>query len=39
MVILHDAESVLRIIDKYFKINTSLIGDPDIYLGFKFNKI
>ena len=35
MVIHHDAESVLRRIDKYFKLNPSLIGYPEIYLGAK----
>ena len=35
MVIHHDAESVLRRIDKYFKLKTSSIGDLDIYLGAK----
>ena len=39
MVIHHDAESVLRRIDKYFKLRPSSIGDPDIYLGSKLNKI
>ena len=33
MVIHHDAESVLRRIDKYFKLNPSSIGNTDIYLG------
>ena len=37
MVINHDAESVLIRIDKYFKLNHSSIGDPDIYLGSKLN--
>ena len=32
MVIHHDAESVIHIIDKYFRLNTSSIGDPSIYL-------
>ena len=39
MVIHNDAESVLRQIDKYFKLNTSSIGNPDIYLGSKLNNI
>ena len=38
MVTHHDTESILRRIDKYFKLNTSLIGDPDIYLGAKLDK-
>ena len=37
MVIHHDAESVLRIIDKYSKLKPSSIGDPEIYLGAKPN--
>ena len=39
MVIHRDVESVLRRIDKYFKLNHSSIDDPDIYLGPKLNKI
>ena len=39
MVINHDAESVLRRIDKYFMLKPSSIGDPDIYLGAKLNKM
>ena len=39
MVIHHDTESVLRRIYKYFKLNPSLIGDPDIYFTYKLNKI
>ena len=39
MVIYHDAESVLRIIYNYFKLNPSLIGDPDIYFGAKLKKM
>ena len=38
MVIHHDAESVLRRIDKYFKIKPSSIGDPGISLGEELNK-
>ena len=38
MVIIYDAYSVLRRIDKYFKLNTSSIGDPYIYFGAKLNK-
>ena len=30
---------MLRIIDKYFKLKPSSIGDPDIYLGSKLNKM
>ena len=39
LVIYHHAESVLITIDKYFKLNPSLIFDPDIYLRSKLNKI
>ena len=37
MVIHHDAESILRRIYYYFKLNPISIGDPDIYLGAKLN--
>ena len=39
MVIHHDAESVISKIDKYFKFKPSSIGDPNIYLGDKLNKM
>ena len=39
MVVHHDAESVLISIGKYFNLNPSSIVVPDIYLGFKLNKI
>ena len=39
MVIHHDADSVLRRMNKYFNFNTSSIGNPDIYLGSKFKKM
>ena len=39
IVIHHEAESVLWRIDKCFKLNPSLIGDPEIYLGAKLNKM
>ena len=38
MFIYHDAENVLKIIDKYFKLNNSSIGDLDMYLGSKLKK-
>ena len=38
MIIHHDTGSVLRRIYKYFKLNPSSIGDPDIYLGTKLKK-
>ena len=31
MVIRHDVESVIRRIDKYFKLKPSSIGEPNIY--------
>ena len=39
MITHHDAESVLRRIDKYFKLNPSAFGDPEIYLGAKLKKM
>ena len=39
MVFHHYVESVISIIDKYFKINPSYIGEPDIYFGYKLNKM
>ena len=39
MVIHHDTNSVLCRIDKYFKLNPSLIVNPDIYLGAKLKKM
>ena len=39
MVIHHDADIVLWRIYKYFKLNPSSIGDPDIYLGDKLKKM
>ena len=39
MVIHHDSESVLQQIEKYFKLNPSLIVDPAIYLGAKLKKM
>ena len=39
MVIHNNTESVLRQIDKYFKLKPSLIGDPAIYLGAKLKKM
>ena len=38
MFIHHDAKSVLSRIDKYFKLKTISIGDPEIYLGAKLKK-
>ena len=39
MVVHHDAESVLQMIDKYFLLKPSSIGEPDIYLGAKLKKM
>ena len=39
MVIHCDAESVLRRIDNYFKLKPSSIGDPEIYLWAKLEKM
>ena len=39
MVIHHDTKSALRRIYKYFKLNTSSISDPDIYLGAKLKNM
>ena len=39
MVIHHDADIALRQIDKYFKLKTCSIGDPEIYLGAKLKKM
>ena len=39
MVIHHDADGLLRIIDKYFNLKPILIGDTDIYLGAKLKKM
>ena len=39
MVIHHDALSILKGIDSYFKLKPASIGDPDIYLGAKVTKI
>ena len=38
IVIKNHADSVLRRIDKYFKLNPSSIVDPEIYLGSKLKK-
>ena len=35
----HDAMSVLRDIDKYFKMKPGSMGDPDFYLGTKLRKV
>ena len=39
MVIHHDTEGVIRRIDKHFKLKSSSIGGPDIYLGARVNKL
>ena len=35
LVVHHDAMTTFMKIDKYFKLEPSSIGDPDIYLGAK----
>ena len=35
----HDSLSVLKKLDKYFKLKPSSIGDPDIYIGAKVTKM
>ena len=39
LVIHHDSMSVLKKIDKYFKLKPSSVGDPDLYLGAKVTKM
>ena len=39
MVIHHNALTLIRIIDMNFNLNTSLVGDPDICLAYKLNKM
>ena len=39
LVIHHDSLSILKIINSYFKLKPSSIGDPDIYLGAKVKKM
>ena len=39
MVIHHDARTILGRIDKFMKLKESSVGDPDIYLGAKLNKV
>ena len=39
MDIHHDADSVLRRVDKYFKLKPISIGEPDIYLEEKLKKM
>ena len=35
----HDSMSVLKKIDKYFKLKPSSVGDPELYLGAKVTKM
>ena len=37
--IAHDAENVLKPLDKYFELKPGSLGDPDIYLGAKLWKM
>ena len=39
LVIHHDALSILKKIDSYFKLKPTSVGDPDIYLGAKVTKM
>ena len=39
IVIYHDADKLFRRIYKYFKLNPISIGDPEIYLGDKLQKM
>ena len=39
MCIHHDAMSVLKEVDKYFKLKPDSVGDPDIYLGSKLKQM
>ena len=39
MVIHHDAKTILDRIDKFMKLKESSVGDPDIYLVAKLNKV
>ena len=39
MVIHHDSRPILDRIDKFMKLKESSVGDPDIYLGAKLNKV
>ena len=38
LLIHHDSLSILKIIDSYFQLKPTSIGDPDIYLGAKVTK-
>ena len=38
MLNIHDAEDVLRRLDKYFKLKSGSLGDPGIYLDAKQTK-
>jgi len=35
----HNAEEVLNRLDKYFRIKSGSLGDPDTYLGAKLKKM
>ena len=35
----HDADAVLKRLDKYFKLKPGSLGDPDIYLGAKLRRM
>jgi hypothetical protein len=39
LAINHDAMALIREIDKFFKMKSGSIGDPDIYLGAKLREM
>ena len=39
MVIHHESRPILERIDNFMKLKESFVGDPDIYLGAKLNKV
>ena len=39
LVVHHDGESVLKRLDKYFKLKEGSVGDPEVYLGAKLKKM
>ena len=39
LVVHYDSESVLKRLDKYFKLKKGLVSDPEVYLGAKLKRI
>ena len=39
LVVHYDGESVLKRLDKYFKLKEGSVGDPDVYLGAKLKRM